>query len=157
MALPNNEMSIDQILNLPPDPDNIILAYNGIKQALNKANSRGVFDLKQAGTLSRGMTIILSAITEIRKSCYQDDKDEKQPQQLHIPSDKKTLRLTMESIKVAINDANIKGTYETIDDSAELCACLMIIEGIINGLVSILENEERNKKKTSTSKEQLQV
>lgn len=140
----NTKMVIDDVpLNLPEDKEELYQAVKGIKEGLNKANANGVLDLRRAFMLGRAMKLLAAIISDVSKSCYSGSKDKKFD--VNLPN-KIVLKTVVDNVTSAIQDANLRGTYSTVDESEQLCECLMIITDLINGIIALMEKAEQNKK-----------
>lgn len=144
----DNTIIIDQTpLNLPENPDDLIAAIKGVKVGLNKANKAGTFELRRSGMLNNTMKFLGAIVNEILKSCYNTNGTNAAPNlNLHVP-DKKVLILMYEHVQVAIQEANVKGVFETLEESGDLCDHLLTLSNLVNGIVSMIENAELNAKK----------
>lgn len=142
-----NKSNEDVLLELPGNKDHLIIVCNKIKQGLDKANSKGVFNMSRAKLVKSQLLLLDNLINEIIKTFYVNA--EEQTKLLAIPSDKSVLKNMVEILGNAIDDACLKGAYNTVDESSELHDCIVVIMSLVNIVLHSLDKEKEKKNNSS--------
>lgn len=129
--------------SVPKNKKDIYDAFDIIKGALNKANKIGI-DLQTAASLRNVLVNLNTIINCITLVSYKTDKQQNIPSldKIEFPSIEE-LNDMWRLLSTTLEQAQLKGIYDSLDDSGMLFDCLMIIGNMIGSLVVYIKHKDQ--------------
>lgn len=140
-----NENTMTIPITIPKNKEELWTSIQSLNQSLNKANKVGILDLEKAAYMRNVIQVLTQIIEVIVRTCYSNENITTISQQLSqiIFPEPEKIKNMWENLTEVLNLAQVKGAYDSIEESGMIFDSLKIIGMMLGSICAFTLNQKK--------------